>query len=133
MSPTTTPKLFRDSLHDWFNTNTFTPDWLPKRLQHPVSAYVGAVLIQVVAIVVTIGLVAIAPDFTFKGAFILLGVIGVAFILGGAPGLLASLVGATMLDFFLVPPLFSLSLNKGGEMLSVMPRSRTTQRSSSQL
>ncbi len=104
----------------WFTENTFAPDWLPDKLQQPAVPYIAAAAVQCVAIALTVGLVQLAPDFTFRGALILLGVIGVALTLGGGPGLLASLVGTVLLDFFLVPPTLSLSLDKGVNILNVI-------------
>lgn len=119
MAASTTPKQVRELLNDWFSNNTFVPDWVPKKIQHPASAYVLAGLIQTVAIFATMGLIFFVTDFTFRGAFILLGVIGVALTLGAGPGLLASLVGATLLDLLLVPPYFTLTGKKGADFLNV--------------
>ncbi len=113
-----TKKILPEFVGKWFEGNTFVPSWFPDRLRHPAFAYVAAGLLQSVAIVLTAGLIHIVPDFTFRGAFILLGVIAVALTLGGAPGLLASLVGATLLDLFLVPPFLSF-LKKGADLLTI--------------
>jgi K+-sensing histidine kinase KdpD len=114
-----TRKIVPEFVKTWFDTNTFVPPWLPKRLQHSASAYAIAGLIQGVAISLTAGLIYLVPGFTFRGALILLGVIGVALTLGGAPGLLASLVGATLLDLFLVPPVLSI-VKKGADLLTIV-------------
>jgi two-component system, OmpR family, sensor histidine kinase KdpD len=108
------------ALKEWFTSNTVIPPWFPKRVRHPLSVYSAAGVIQIVAIGLTMGLVAIAPDFTFRGALILLGVIGVAMTMGGGPGLVASFVGATLLDFLLIPPIFSFSQKKGADVLNVV-------------
>lgn len=104
----------------WFRANTLTPTWLPKRWQHTAVTYVAACLVQVVAILLTAGLLQLVPGFTFRGAFILLGVIVVALTMGGAPGLLASFAGTVMLDLFLVPPYFSFAITKGADLVNVL-------------
>ena len=110
----------RDTIQNWFRTNTFTPSWLPKSWRHPAVAYGVACIVQVVAILLTLGVLQLFPDFSFRGAIILLGVILVALTVGGAPGLLASLVGTLLLDVFLIPPPFSFALKKGSDLVTVV-------------
>jgi K+-sensing histidine kinase KdpD len=103
----------------WFTENTIVPEWVPKPLRHPLFMYLAAAVIQSIAIFLTVMLVFIVPDFTFRGALILLGVIGVALTLGAGPGLMASFVGTTLLDIFLTSPAVSLSLRTGADVLNV--------------
>jgi two-component system, OmpR family, sensor histidine kinase KdpD len=110
----------RETVQNWFRTNTFTPSWFPKSWRHPAVAYGAAVLVQIVAILLTMGILQLVPDFSFRGAIILLGVILVALTVGGAPGLLASLMGTLLLDVFVIPPTFSLALKKGADLVTVV-------------
>ncbi len=103
----------------WLEENTIIPLWMPKQVRHPLTTLAFASLIQIVAIALTVGIVHLVPGFTFRGALILLGVIAVALTVGGTPGLLASLLGTLLLDFFLVSPTYTLSLKKGADMLNI--------------
>jgi K+-sensing histidine kinase KdpD len=104
----------------WFTANTIIPKWFPKPLQHPLAIYAAASLVQLIAIGLTITIVALVPDLTFRGALILFGVLEVAWTMGAGPGLLASFIGTILLDFFLTPPLFSLVPEKGADVLNVV-------------
>jgi K+-sensing histidine kinase KdpD len=118
--PATETKAAPSAIGGWLQDNTIMPAWLPKGLRHPISTYIFAALVQGIAIAATVGLVQIVPDFAFRGAFILLGVIVVAATVGGAPGLFASLVGTLLLDFALEPPTFTFAMKKGSDVLAVV-------------
>jgi K+-sensing histidine kinase KdpD len=107
-------------LKKWITANTIIPKWFPKPLQHPLVVYAAASCVQLLAISLTIGLVALVPAFTFRGALILLGVIGVALTMGAGPGLFASFIGTLLLDVFLTPPLFSFVPEKEADVLNVV-------------
>lgn len=113
-------KVAPTGIGQWLHENTILPAWLPKSMRHPISTYLFAAMVQVVAIAITVGVVQLVPDFAFHGAFILLGVIAVAVTVGGAPGLFASLVGTVLLDFVLDPPTFTFSMKKGSDILAVI-------------
>src|SRR5215469_13804793 len=118
--PTTPTKTAGNPLKKWIIANTVIPKWFPKPLQHVLAVYGAASCVQLLAIGLTIGLVALFPAFTFRGALILLGVIGVALTMGAGPGLLASFIGTLSLDFFLIPPLFSFIPEKEADVLTVV-------------
>lgn len=107
-------------IRDWFRANTFTPRWFPAAVRHPVSAFGFGILIQSVAILCTTVILNLVPDFSFRGALIIVGVVITALTVGGGPGLIASFTGTLLLQFFLLPPYFSFSLNKGSDTLSVV-------------
>ncbi|GAC1388518.1 MAG: hypothetical protein NVS4B12_13330 [Ktedonobacteraceae bacterium] len=109
---TTTHASLWLELQRWFLVNTFAPQWLPKRWQHPIIGYLIALVLQVIAALATILMVHIFPTFIFSGLLEILSVAIIALNFGTGPSLLATLVGITLLNFFVFPPRSSLSLNE---------------------
>ncbi len=107
---TTQRTLFWSELQRWFLVNTFAPQWLPKPLQHPIAGYLIGIVLQVIAALGTILLMHVFPTFVFSGLLEILVVAIIALNFGTGPSLLATLVGITLLDFFVLPPRSSLSL-----------------------
>jgi PAS domain S-box-containing protein len=95
----------------WLLANTFTPAWMTGRWRHPAASYVVAVVLQVVALAVVVGLVQILPGFPFPGALPILAVVVAALGWGTGPSLLATLVGALLLVVLILPPGFSVGLD----------------------
>src|SRR2546421_1436607 len=91
----------------WLLVNSFTPAWLPKSLRHPIPGYFVAILLQIIAALITMSLVQLYPSFTVMG---LLGVLAIALVAlnwGAGPALLATLAGAVLLNFVIIPPHFT--------------------------
>lgn len=107
---TTQRTLFWSEFQRWFLVNTFAPQWLPKPLQHPIAGYLIGIVLQVIAALGTILLMHVFPTFVFSGLLEILVVAIIALNFGTGPSLLATLVGITLLDFFVLPPRSSLSL-----------------------
>ena len=78
---------------------------------HPAVSYVVAVLLQMVALAVVVGLVQIFHGFPFPGALPILAVVVVALSWGTGPSLVATLVGALLLIVLILPPGFSVELS----------------------
>jgi PAS domain S-box-containing protein len=91
-------------LRSWFGASTFSPAWLPRRLQHPLFGYLVASLLQVVAVLFTVYLDTIFQDFVFIGALALLGIALVALSWGVGPSVVSTLVGVYLLYYIVVPP-----------------------------
>jgi signal transduction histidine kinase len=89
------------AVRQWMTDNTFVPSWLPEPLRHPISGYVLAAALQVVASVATLLVLAATPEFSFSGILNTLVVALVALSWGAAPSLLATVVGAALLEVFL--------------------------------
>jgi signal transduction histidine kinase len=87
----------------WTRENTFLPAWLPEPLQHPLAGLALAALLEVCAGLVTLLLIAVVPSFAFLGTVHLLVVALIALTWGAAPSLLAAVVGAISLEFFVLP------------------------------
>ncbi len=98
-------------LQRWFLVNTFAPQWLPKQWEHPIVGYIIGLALQVIAAFGTISLMHIFPTFAFSGLLEILCVAVVALNFGTGPSLLSTLVGITLLNFFVLSPSSSLSLN----------------------
>ncbi len=93
-------------LRFWLVNNTFAPSWLPERLQHPLLGYLIAVLLQAIAVLVTYALSAQLEFFTvaFAGLLQTLALALVALSWGVGPSVVATLVGATLFDYWILPP-----------------------------
>ncbi len=108
------------AIYHWFLTHTFIPSWLPKRWRHATFGYVIAILLQILAILLTLFFVKVFPSFAFNG---LLGVLGIALIAlnwGAGPSAVATVVGAGLIDYFIPPPSFSWTLNSAKSIVEIL-------------
>jgi signal transduction histidine kinase/PAS domain-containing protein len=105
-------------LHHWVRANTFAPSWLPARLRHPALGYVAAVILEVIAVMLTL-LLTDLPTFNAPGLLAILVVVLVALNWGGGPSLLATLVGGTLLDFVIFPSRFGWSFATATDVVRV--------------
>ena len=106
-------------LRQWVRANTFAPSWLPVRLRHPALGYLAAVLLEVIAVALTLLLMMGMPAFSLLGLLVILGVALVALHWGGGPSLLATLVGVALLEYAVFPPQFAWSIARVNEMVNV--------------
>jgi signal transduction histidine kinase len=81
----------------WIQRNSFTPHWLPAHWRVPWLGYIVAVLLQIVAGLLTFARLAWSPDFVLPGVVELLVVAVVALAWGVGPSLLATVFGAVLL------------------------------------
>src|SRR5258706_3590389 len=107
-------------LRHWLAMSTFTPGWLPRRWHHPIFGYFTAILLQVIAIIITLVLIHIFPTFEFAGLLEVLAIVLVAVNWGAGPSLLATLLGVVLLDFFILSPQYVLSLNSPGNIVELL-------------
>jgi signal transduction histidine kinase/PAS domain-containing protein len=106
-------------LHRWMRTNTFAPSWLPAPLRHPALGYLAAMILEVLAVVLTLLLLAGLPAFSLPGLLVILVVVLVALNWGGGPSLLATLVGGALLDFVVFPSRFGWSFATATDVVRV--------------
>jgi PAS domain S-box-containing protein len=92
----------------WLEANTFTPSLLQRWGK---LGYLTAILSQIIAIAINLMLIHLFPDFHFRGATYMLTVLLIALGWGLGPCLTAILLG-TLLNVVLLPPTFSLTLEK---------------------
>lgn len=104
----------------WIRDNTVIPVWIPKGWRQVWLIHALMVIVQALAILITAGLLQLLPDFGFKGALFILGATVVSHYLGTFPGMLASLVGTTLFDLFLVPPFFTIIPGKAADVLDLL-------------
>lgn len=110
----------RDAVRHWFVENTFAPRFLRGPLAHPAIGYVVAVLLQIVAGVGIMLLAQVFPTFRFSGALALLIVIVVALGWGTGPSIVATIVGALLLMFLVLPPHFSLAVIRLEDVIGLL-------------
>ncbi|HEY7347310.1 MAG TPA: ATP-binding protein [Ktedonobacterales bacterium] len=95
----------------WLQTHTFAPLWLPARWRHPLVGYLLAVLIELLAVILTLQLDHLLPAFAVQGTLTILGIVVVALTWGAGPSLLAVLVGTALLKCVVVPAYMPGMLN----------------------
>lgn len=124
--PTTDPRLPAQRrrpahrLRSWFMSSTFAPAWLPERLQHPVFGYLIAILLQTVAVLATVYLDALLRVFIFSGLLEVLAIALVALSWGVGPSVLATLFGACLFDYIVLPPQYSWHLNEPSDIYQLL-------------
>src|SRR6185312_13195229 len=106
-------------LCQWMRANTFAPSWLPARLRHPALGYLAAVMVEVIAVALTLLLKMAMPTFSMLGVLAILGVTLVALNWGGGPSLLAALASTALLSYAVFPPHFSWSIARVEEMVGL--------------
>jgi signal transduction histidine kinase len=106
-------------LRQWVCANTLAPSWLPARLRHPALGYLMAVMLEVIAVALTLLLMIAMPAFSQLELLVILGVAVVALNWGAGPGLLATLVGMALLAYAAYPPQFSWFISRVDEAVSM--------------
>jgi PAS domain S-box-containing protein len=107
-------------LRNWFVLNTFAPAWLPTPLRHPALGYLVALLLQAAAVIITVVITRFFPTYSFVGLPEALALVLVALSWGGGPAFFATLVGAVLLGFTTLPPVFSLKLDTTAEGVGML-------------
>jgi hypothetical protein len=89
-------------LQRWFLVNTFTPQWLPRPLQHMAVGYLFALILQIITLTVMIILVHLFSTFTFLSLLTILAVAFTAISFGTGPSLFSTLTGLFLINFFVL-------------------------------
>ncbi|HET8910596.1 MAG TPA: hypothetical protein VFN23_03980, partial [Ktedonobacteraceae bacterium] len=76
----------------WFRDNTFYPTWQPRSLRNPIFGYLMAIVLQVIAILVTQGILYIFPDYPFPGLLLILGIVLAALNWGAGSSLISTII-----------------------------------------
>ncbi|HEY6406678.1 MAG TPA: PAS domain-containing protein, partial [Ktedonobacteraceae bacterium] len=100
-----------ERIRSWLRASSFSPEWLTAPWNYLVVGYLFAILVSVGAIIVTFLLIRIFPTFAFSGVLAVVVILGVALLWGTGPGLLTTLLETVLLNFFILMPHFSWSLN----------------------
>lgn len=107
-------------LRSWFLSSTFAPAWLPERLQHPVFGYLIAIVLQTIAVLATVYLDSLLRVFVFTGLLEVLAIALVALSWGVGPSVLATLSGACLFDYIVLPPQYSWHLNDPSDLYQLL-------------
>jgi PAS domain S-box-containing protein len=107
-------------LRTWFISSTFTPPWLPERLQHPVFGYLVALLLQIIAVLVTLYLDDTLQTFIFIGSLEVLAIALVALSWGVGPSVVATFFGACLFYYVILPPHFSWTARAPGDIYQLL-------------
>jgi PAS domain S-box-containing protein len=107
-------------LFKWFQVNTFAPGFLSGTWSQPIFGYFVACIGQLVIILGLLALFHSYPSSRFlEGPFILF-ILLVALGWGAGPSIVALLVGAVLLVFFVFPPVLSFSIGQSSEVLELL-------------
>lgn len=101
------------STRQWFTKNTFSPYWLKGRWRHPVASYSFAMLMELCALFVTYLLARLFPSFVFPGVLTFIAVTFIALSWGAGPGLIATVLGALLINYIVIAPYFVWDLMVG--------------------
>lgn len=107
-------------LRSWFLSSTFAPAWLPEGLQHPVFGYLIALILQTFAVLATVYLDTLLRVFVFTGLLEVLAIALVALSWGVGPSVLATLSGACLFDYIVLPPQYSWHLNDPSDLYQLL-------------
>ena len=107
-------------LRSWFMSSTFAPAWLPEQLQHSIFGYFVAILVQIIAVLATVYLDSLLRVFIFTGLLEVLAIALVALSWGVGPSVLATLFGACLFDYIVLPPQYSWHFNDPSDIYQLL-------------
>jgi PAS domain S-box-containing protein len=107
-------------LFKWFQANTFAPGFLSGTWSQPIFGYLVACVGQVVIVIGLLALFHTYPSFRFLEVPLILFILLVALGWGAGPGIVALLVGAVILIFFVFPPTFSFSFGQSSDVIELL-------------
>lgn len=116
----TRKRSFGYRMRHWFVASTFTPTWLPMKLRHPVFGYLIALFLQTIAVLATFYLDRGLQNFIFPGSLEVLAIALVALSWGVGPSVIATLVGACLLDYMLLPPQFNWAVQDSRDIYQLL-------------
>ncbi|HVB20841.1 MAG TPA: ATP-binding protein [Ktedonobacteraceae bacterium] len=98
-------------LYQWFLTNTFSPTWLPEKLQHPVIGSAVAVLLEIIAFLITFIFIHLFPGYAIVSLWEVLAIALVALTWGAGPSLVATFAGLILLNIAITPSIIFWDLD----------------------
>lgn len=104
----------------WLITQSFSPTWLPTALRRPAVGYGVALFAQVIAVACTTAILLALPHFAYAGLLSVLGIVLTALTFGPGPSLLATFLGALMLNFVVSLPFLRFSLSAPSDVVSFL-------------
>lgn len=106
-------------IRGWMAENSFPSLLAPAPLRSPIAGYALAVALELVAALLTIILVIASPTFSFFGMLNILVVVIVALSWGAAPGMLATLTSAVVLETLVLPMTTHGGLTRIGDLVEI--------------
>ena len=106
-------------LYHWFQENTFAPHFLSGTWSHPIFGYLAALVFQLMVAVALIVLIHVYPSFRFPESPLILVILLVALGWGVGSGIIAMLVGASLLIYFILPPVYSLEIARTEDVVGM--------------
>jgi PAS domain S-box-containing protein len=116
----TSPFNFVTWLYKWFQSNSFAPGFLSGIWSKPILGYLVAFVGQLLIIMGLLALFHTYPSFRFLEGPMILFILLVALGWGAGPSVVALIVGAIMLVFFVFPPAFSFGVNGSSEVIELL-------------
>ena len=107
-------------LFKWFQVNTFSPGFLSGIWSRPIFGYFVACIGQLIIVVGLLALFHIYPSFRFLEGPLILFILLVALGWGAGPSIVALLVGAVLLIFFVFPPAYSLNIGRSSDVIELL-------------
>lgn len=107
------------SVSGWFQKNTYSPRFLRGAWAHPALGYLAAIVLQLAVVVALFAIIALFSSFHFREGPLFLVILLVTLGWGVGPGIAATLVGAGLLLYFTLPPIFSLRLAHTEDVFSL--------------
>lgn len=92
----------------WLRAHTFVPAWYPVWARHPLVSYFGALVVLGIALALDAVLGNFLPTFRVVATLPLLAILLIALSWGVGPAMLCALLGALLVDYFFIPPFFSI-------------------------
>jgi len=107
-------------LYKWFQANSFAPGFLSGIWSQPILGYLVAFVGQLVIVMGLLVLFHTYPSFRFLEGPMILFILLVALGWGAGPAVVALLVGAVMLIFFVFPPAFLFATSESSEIIELL-------------
>lgn len=113
-------QLLVTEARNWFVRNTHIPQWLPAPWRHPLLVYAAAVVVAILATLVTTPIVLLFPNFGFRGIVPLLGVVFFALQFGAAAGLVTTIVSTAVLYVVILAPTIHTPLEEESHIFGIL-------------
>src|SRR5581483_3709352 len=105
--------------YQWFQENTFAPDFLKGAMAHPALGYLVAFVFQAILSLGILVLIHFYPSFRFPSVPLILAILLVALGWGAGPGIVAILAGMVTLIIFILPPVSSLAAGPTEDIVGI--------------
>lgn len=101
-------------------TGSTMPRFLPNIWSHPILGYLAAILLQLLVILGILALTQVYPAFRFPEGPLILVILLTALQWGAGPSVVATVVGAALLIYFILPPIFSPLVAQQEDIIGVI-------------